>query len=181
MNKTNKKNKELIILLIIFLSIVSLLLLMGSTFSFFKKESTASGQIQLGELDFTITTSKYNKIIMPGDLINLTATISNKVEGKTRLIPFYFRFKLTNDESCEITPNMDNFILGQDDYYYYKYKLTPDSNQTLFSSIKIYENVSSASSINISIIIDAVQSEHEAYQEIFENAPSEWVEFIENN
>lgn len=179
MEKTKKK--EIIILSIILLSTIFLLLILGATFSYFNKNKDISGQIQLGELDFTVNTSAYNNFVMPGDSINLTATISNKVEGKNNLIPFYFRFKLSNNEEYSITLNTDNFVLGQDEYYYYKFKLAPNSSATLFSSIKIDENITSQTSVDVSIIVDAVQSEYGAYLEIFENAPQEWIDFIENN
>ena len=34
---------------------------------------------------------------------------------------------------------------------------------------------------NISITIDAVQSEYDAYKDVFNDAPEEWILFIENN
>lgn len=176
MNKT--KRKELLIILIMITCIAMLLIFLGSTFSFFKNEKTAQGQIQLGELDFTIQTSSNATSIMPGDKVDVLAEISNKVLGKTHLIPFYFRFKLTDSENYEANISANNFILGEDNFYYYKYKLLPDKKVQLFSSIKIKESLISENYIDVAIYVEAVQSEHDAYLEIFDNAPSEWLNFI---
>lgn len=176
-----RKRKELLIILFFLALTTILILLLGTTFSYFKSNRTIQGQIQLGELDFTVETSSSEKTIMPGDTINVTAKILNKVTGKTRLIPFYFRFKITDSENFNANINLNDFILGEDEFYYCKYKILPNANQQLFSTISINKNLTSGSLINVSIYIEAVQSEYQAYIEVFKNAPLEWIEFIENN
>lgn len=178
---TARRKKEIIIIFLIFLSTTFLILLLGSTFSYFKNSKETTGQIQLGELDFTIQTSEVSQFIMPGDSVNLNSTIINKVNGKTRLIPFYFRFKLTDTQNYEININLNDYILGEDNFYYYKYKLQPNSSQQLFSSLNVNKEIQSASSLDVAIYVEAVQSEYQAYLEVFKDAPLEWIEFIENN
>lgn len=158
-----------------------LILLLGSTFSYFKKDSAISGQIQLGELDFIVETASSQETIMPGDTINLTAEILNKVAGKTRLIPFYFRFKLTDSENYAANINSNKYILGEDGFYYYKFKLKPNAKEELFSNLLVGKNITSGKAMDLAIYIDAVQSDYQAYIDVFENAPPEWIEFIENN
>ena len=180
MNNIRKKKKTIILIQILLCATIFLLLL-GITFSYFKKDAKTEGQIQLGELDFTIQTSKISQVIMPGDNIDLNSQIINKVSGKNKLIPFYFRFKLTDDENYEVIVNANDYILGNDNFYYCKQKLLPNASQQLFSSLKISENIQKAISLDVAIYVEAVQSEHQAYLEIFNNAPQEWIDFIENN
>lgn len=175
------KRKETLIILVIITCITMLLILFGSTFSYFKNEKNSQGQIQLGELDFTIQTSSNVTSIMPGDKVDVLAEISNKVTEKSHLIPFYFRFKLTDNENYKADIDTEKFILGEDNFYYYKYKLLPDKKVQLFSNIKIKETLISENYINVAIYVEAVQSEHNAYIEIFENAPLEWLDFIKNS
>lgn len=188
MNNLFSKNRDLIIILFILFLIIFFAILFTETLSFFKSNNEANGIVQLGELDYTINVSNISKnTVMPGDLIELDVNIENKVEGKNNLVPFYFRFKILKGEDdygldfIEIlSPN--NFI-KDDNYCYYKYKLLSGQKATLINSIKIDEKFSNQEidELNLSILIDAVQSEYGAYKEIFPDAPSEWVEFIENN
>lgn len=175
------KQKEFLIMLSISVFVTLLILLISSTFSYFKSNKTILGQIQLGELDFSIETSKINDIIMPGDTIDLTVSVLNKVEGKERLIPFYFRFKTSDNDNYQLNVDLNNFILGEDGFYYCKYKVEPYKSQLLFTNINIDKNVTAEQTIEFGILVEAVQSEYQAYLDIFDSAPPDWIDFIENN
>lgn len=178
----NKKiNTQIYIIFTILIIVVFFMVFFSATLSYFKNQTNAAGQITLGELDFNIIISFPNNSVMPGDTIETNATIENKVKNKTNLIPFYFRFKLDNAEYIQLNINTNNFVLGEDGYYYCKTKVLKNDSKVLFNSFKIDENLQDINSLNFGISVDAVQSEFGAYKDIFPTAPIEWVEFIENN
>lgn len=153
--------------------------------AYFTSTKNLSGDIQLGELDFEILVDSISKTnIMPGDELNVNISVVNKVANKKNLIPFYFRFCfLDNDIKNIINFNCDddNFI-SDNNYYYYKYKVKVNETVNLVNSIKINEFLTQkdAKPLSLEIMVDAVQSEFDAYKEIFSDAPKEWLEFIEN-
>ncbi|MBE5746097.1 MAG: hypothetical protein E7359_02290 [Clostridiales bacterium] len=183
-----KKHKDLVIILSLLVLFVVFAIFVSSTLTFFKNNSSVKGEVQLGELDFTINVTNFtNKNYMPGDEIDINVNIENKVENKEFLIPFYFRFSFIDEFNYLKTflkANLEeNFIYDNKEYYYYKYKVNVNDKVKLINGIRIDKNFTDQTikEIDISVIIDAVQSEYGAYKEIFYDAPTEWIEFIENN
>ena len=103
------------------------------------------------------------------------------------MVPFYFRFKIINgDENYNsnffsLTTSKD--FISDNNFYYYKNKVKFGDKVELIKNLIIDTEFSDQNlkSLNISILVDAVQSEFGGYKEIFYDAPLEWVEFIENN
>lgn len=188
MIKNISKYKDLIIILSILILIIFFIIFFSTTLSYFKKTNEISGQIQLGELDYTINLNSENdKLYLPGDDVNMDLNIENKVDLKTNLIPFYFRFKIikgNEDYNLDFITlhSSEDFILDNN-FYYYKYKLNFGDKATLINKIHIDENFTNQDikEIDLAILVDAVQSEYGAYKEVFDDAPVEWIEFIENN
>jgi len=188
MDKFIKKNKDIIILSIILIILVVFMALTTTTFSYFSKATSAGGQIQLGELDYEIVVNNMPvDKLMPGDDINIDVSVVNAVNGKTNLVPFYFRFKIFNNNenysSQFITlTSGDNFILDNN-YYYYKYKVNSGNSVRLIRNLQIDTALTQedAENIDIEMLVEAVQSEYGAYEEVFDDAPQAWIDFIENN
>lgn len=181
-----KNNKTILIALIAITFFLLEILIVSLAFYSQKKQSY--GEIQLGELDFEIKISLTDDIVcLPGDSVNLSIEIVNKVLNKTNLIPFYFRFKILNgneDFSNEYfsLENAENFVYDGN-YFYYKHKMEKFDTAKLINQIVIptYFNYLDAENFNLQVLVDAVQSEFGAYKEVFPDAPQEWTTFIENN
>lgn len=188
MNKLLKKHKDLIIILVIFVFVLVFMVIISSTFAYFKNDKNVIGEIKLGELDFEILTDATTfKNLLPGDSVNYNVKIENKVANKKNLVPFYFRFKIANNDNEKFL-NLINFNTGinyikKDNFYYYKNKLNVGESVKLVDKIQINTEMTNKdiNAINFIILVEAVQSENGAFKEIFEDAPEEWIEFIENN
>lgn len=188
MYKLLKKHKDLVIILTIFMLILVFMVIISITFAFFKTTKNVSGEISLGELDYTINVNNISQtLLLPGDNIEVNVSIENAVKNKKDLVPFYFRFKIINGEN-DYNLNFinlitgDNYIVGNN-FYYYKYKLNYLESAQILDRITIDENLKKEDiqNLDLSILVDAVQSEYFAYKEVFFDAPIEWLEFIENN
>jgi len=180
MKLLNKSDKQLYILLAILIIVVFFMVILGSTLAYFNKSEKAGGNIQLGELDFNIVWNIPTNIVMPGDEISVNAKLENKVDSKQNLIPFYYRFQIEGSNFITLNYNQDDYIYDGN-FYYYKFKVQPNEETTLFNSFLISKDLRESDMFSMGVIVDAVQSEHGAYEEIFPDAPTQWVEFIENN
>lgn len=188
MNKLLKRNKDLIIISSILIILLVFMVLISSSFAYFLNSKSASGNIELSELDYNINVNNISKVyLLPGDEVEINVSIENFVEGKGELVPFYFRFKILNQD---IAYNLDLIKLSADEnyikdenYYYYKYKLKYKDSAKILDKVVIDSSLTKEDILNldISIFVDAVQSEYGAYSEVFYDAPEEWIEFIENN
>ena len=95
-----KKHKDLVIILIIFFAVLVFMVILSVTFAFFQESKSLSGQITLGELDYTINVNNVSQnLLLPGDNLVVNVNIENSVNGKINLVPFYFRFKILNGEN----------------------------------------------------------------------------------
>ena len=186
MNKLFNKYKDLTFLFTILFLVSITLVVLSFSIAYFSTNKSASGGITLGELDYEIVVNNIeDKILMPGDNIDVDVTIQNSVNGKKNLVPFYFRYKILNKETdCKfIKPAEITDFIYDGDFYYYKYKLEKNKSTNLFKKIIVDENLTQqdANDFDLLIYVDAIQSEYGAYKELFPDAPKEWVEFIENN
>ena len=89
-----KKHYDLTIILSILLVVFIFMVTISYTFAFFFSNKSITGTILLGELDYDVViVNNQNDIIMPGDNVDVNIKIVNAVNGKSNLVPFYFRFK----------------------------------------------------------------------------------------
>ena len=187
MNKLLKKHKDLLIILTIFMLVLVFMVIISATLSFFNTSKKINGEIILGELDYTINVNNISqKLLLPGDDLKVNVNIENKVTNKSNLVSFYFRFKILNGEA-PYNLSLVNLIAGENyitsnNFYYYKYKLNAGESTKILDRITIEETLEeeNVQNLDLSILIDAVQSEHGAYKEVFQDAPQEWIDFIEN-
>ena len=183
-----KENRDLILIVGLVVIVLVCFISFSYTIAFFAKSQSKGGIITLGELDFDIElTSQNSTNILPGDTVNVDIFINNAVENKTGLVPFYFRFKILNNNNDYnffnlVLENDENFV-QKDNFYYYKFKLKPNDKVKVLDAIVIDTSLTQENyeDINLKILVDAVQSEFGAYKEIFPDAPKEWLNFIENS
>ena len=163
-----KENKDLIIILAIITIVIIFMFTISFTLSFFKKQIDSSGEITLGELDYNILINyDTSNEIMPGDDVELSIKVENKVKNKPSLITLL---------------NSDDYIYDGN-FWYYKHKVLKNETANLLKSIHIDEELTQNESeyFDLQVLVEAVQSEHGAYKEVFEDAPEEWKRFVENN
>lgn len=183
-----KKHYDLTIILSILLVVFIFMVTISYTFAFFFSNKSITGTIILGELDYDVViVNNQNDNIMPGDNVDVNIKIVNAVNGKSNLVPFYFRFKFLcgdniYDKELIHFIHSNNYICD-DEYCYYKYKVETGETVNILDYIMIDSALTQNESehFNISITIDAVQSEYDAYKDVFNDAPEEWILFIENN
>lgn len=180
-------NKEHDLTMVVAIIAVAFFLIEILTLSiaYFDANKQAGGDIVLGDLDFTINVDYQGEnYIFPGDNVDIDISVSNYSDNKKNLVPFYFRFKMLEEQGfCNIIlDNEDNFVIGGD-YYYYKYKVEFNKTVKLIKGIYIPTNLTQKQSedFDLQIVVEAVQSEFGAYKDEFPDAPIEWVTFIENN
>lgn len=182
----NKNSEYILFITIILIVIFSILMLLVSV-AYYQTKKQTEGEIFLGELDFNINVSSNQvDLVMPGDEVPMSIVVENKVENKTNLVPFYFRFKVLdgqNDYDKKFLKFNQNDYIFKDSFYYYKHKVNAGQSAKLISSIIVPSSLSQNQSelFDLQVFVEAVQSEFGAYKDIFYDAPSEWVEFIENN
>lgn len=186
MNKVLKKHKDLIIIMLFLSIVVVFMVLISLTYSFFAVKNTVKGEIVLGELDFQIiSNTSIKEKIMPGDTVKIDLILYNNFPQKNNLIPFYFRFKLLTgdfDRNLIKTSFVENDYIQDNDYYYFKGKVNVNDSVNLIDSLTFDGKMSQidAKIFDLQVQVEAVQSEYDAYKEIFYDAPTEWVELIEN-
>lgn len=185
-NIVNKKDSKTI-MIVVLASLIFFIEIITLSVAYFDQSKKAGGEIRLGELDFNILTEISNSNeILPGDDVEMKISVQNYAQNKQNLVPFYFRFKiLNNDEEYDkdlITFFDENDFIYSNGYYYFKQKLEFNKICKLTKSIKISPELSQKQSeeFDLKILVDAVQSEYGAYKDVFFDAPQEWISIIEN-
>lgn len=118
---------------------------------------------KMGDSDFP----QEGVYVMPGSVISKKVSVIN-----TGNHPFWLRVKITNfidDEALspdivELDFNLDDWINGEDGFYYYKDEVKPGAEtEKLFSQVKIAGNVDNAylnKTVHLNVLAYAVQSEN---------------------
>ena len=191
-NKNNTKNAFFLLIFFIFLSFFLLIL---TTLAFFSSTNSASGSITLGELDFIIYENQLqqNSVLPNGSLGKTVSIINSRNASGTNyqnLCPFLFRFDFdvfVNDEIDEdlkeriiLVQNANQYVFDSN-YYYFLNVLNQNQTVNLCNAINFDSSIGNeyqGKDINIVFYVDAIQSENGAYQEVWLDAPDEWVEQI---
>ncbi len=134
------KKNFLIVFIICLFAIIEVYL--SVSIAYFAHTKNASGNIKLGELDFSVKTNfEENMYALPNSVILTELILENKKENGEyeNLIDFYFRFKI--EGICNQNYVLINPILLQNSWYfdgeYYYYKNIVGRNQ----KVSICDNV----------------------------------------
>ena len=195
--KTKKREKTILTVLVTMFCITILMLIVATT-AYFSHSGQASGQITLGELDFCIFENDQSFLnVVPSQSIQKVVIISNSRDSNgqntSNLCPILFKFSVgcyvddTYDSSLSqlIVPQFANnerytFYSGE---YYYNGVLSPGQNVNLCDTLNFLEDIGDqyqSSSVEIVFSIDAIQAENNAYTELWQDAPQNWVQVIQN-
>lgn len=186
-------SKDLIILLSIILLVIfsNLVIISFAYLSNFKK---IQGTITLGEIDFSIEeAAKTNILVTPNNLIDKVVYVGNfrnlNPKDFNGLTSFFFRFNIKVLLEDTISEELTNsiFIFSDADFYndnnYYYYIGSLDAGQTVNLCNKILfnnliDNKYQQKQIKLQFTVDAVQSQYDAYKEVWQDYPPEWEQKI---
>ena len=175
-------------LAIVALSILlGLSVVFGVTMAFFSASAGANGKITLGDPvninitqgGATVTTLTFDGSAMPGTVYSQPIAVSMPANTSDAVI----RGKLTITNSDEAATNVTaitnaNWILGEDEYYYFNGKLSAGQSQEFVSSItvpKTLTNTDANKTFALSVQIEAIQFANGAASEVWTTAPSSWI------
>ena len=181
-----------IVLLALLLFLFSSLVL--ST-AFFSNTNNITGTIKLAELDFCITENGVSSNnVLPSQTIQKVISVSNSRDASKNdydgLCPIFFRFRFSVFCGNILDENLKNSILlnynennftFDGDMFYFNNVLNPGEISNLCTGITFssdIENYYQNKNIQIEFEVDAIQSQFGAYQEIWTDAPNEWVQII---
>lgn len=175
-----------------------LLLILALTTAYFSNQKSSSGQITLGELDFTIYENQNTfENVMPSQNIAKTVSIVNARNSSgtnyQNLCPIFFKFYVVVYVDNEIDTNLTNLIkpsfnsvqtyTQSGEEFYYNNVLYSGQAVNLCDGIKfsqLIDNKYQDKTINFEFCVSAIQSQNNAYLELWPEAPADWVQKIEN-
>lgn len=184
MNEKTAKNVIFILTILIF----SLMILFSiyPSLSYFVEKNRVEGTIVVGEANFEFVNDlplfldlknfKGGKIQQDVSVVNARDKLANDT---TNLVDCYLRFKIVSSPSVTATVDMSKFT-KKDDYYYFNEIFLVGQSQQLISEF----NVSNATEneylngIDVVIDVDVMQATKELIEEIFSNAPQEWIDLL---
>lgn len=198
----NKKTYSLSIFSYIAVSVTVFFVLFGTLLlssAYFSSNQIVTGTIRVGQLDFqilnnleTIDTSEEN-LFMPDEVINNSITILNArdeigvdIDGLT---PIFLRIKpeftLNGINSLQFLHieinNPSNWIEGSDNFLYYTNKLNAGESivfNDYFILSYLIDNIFQDATAYLGLVVEAVQANNLAYEEVFSTAPQEWKSIV---
>ena len=187
------KRKDLVIFacILVLAIIVNLFIL---SFAYLSQNKTATGTITLGEVDFSIAeTQQTNLKVLPSVTIPKTVYIGNYRDSNPsdyrRLASIFFRFKidvlLDNNINTELTNSIslssDAKFYYDNKYFYYCAALNAGEKINLCENLtfaNFIDNKYQQKQIQLQFSVDAIQSQHDAYKEVWPDYPPEWEQMI---
>ena len=160
------------------------------SFAYFSQKNSALGTIKLGELDFSLgEDGQQNLQVLPNTSINKTIFVGNFRDNDSKdykdLTTFFFRFKyialIDDKEDKNLTQNILLNATGEyicdDEFYYYCDKVSAGERVNLCDNISfnsLIDNEYQQKQVKLQIYVDAVQSQNDAYKEVWQGYPPEW-------
>lgn len=196
MKKTekSKSNRSDLVIFAIILATVFLFNFIIISFAFFSNKQILSGNITLGEIDFSIVESGDDSVLaLPSHTIQKSIVVgnyrnSNKLDY-SGLGGFFLRFsvKMLVDNVASDTLLQNTSFLGQQNfvrykqYYYFCGELKAGQEVQLFDKIEFSNKVDNKfqqKKVVVDLCIEAIQSQNNAYLELWPDFPPEWQQQI---
>ena len=186
-NRTKKRKSSASTLAIIALSVLlGLSVLFGVTAAFFSANTSAAGNITLGnpvninitQGGTTVSTLIFDGTAMPGTVYSQPIAVAMPANTSDAVI----RGKLTITNSDSAATNVtavtaNGWTAGEDDYYYYNGKLSAGDSQAFVTSITVPKTLTNADAnktFALSVQIEAIQFANGAASEVWTTVPSTW-------
>lgn len=193
-----KSQKNMVLWLIFALVFVIMLIVIIITTAYFSNQNNVTGSIKLKELDFSIyEDNKSFDDILPSQTINKELTIVNARDAKGKdinnLCSIFFRYTISvfidGKENQELSNkvylgfNYSQNYTFNNGVYYYNSVLQPSQKINLCDTLTFSSEIGNdLQNKYFSVIfnVEAIQAENDAYKELWLDAPSTWLQIIEN-
>lgn len=185
--KKKKRKSGSSTLAIVALSILlGLSVIFGVTAAFFGSTATATGDITLGDPvninitqgGTTVTTFTFDGTAMPGSVYSQPIAVAMPANTSDAVVRG--KLTITNTESAATnvtaTTNAD-WVLGEDNYYYYNGVLSAGDSQEFVSSITVPKSLTNADAnktFTVAVQVEAIQFANGAASEVWTTAPATW-------
>lgn len=181
--KKGKGSKAAIVTLSILLGFS---IILGVTAAFFSANATAGGSITLGDPvnisitqgGATVSTLTFTGNALPGTVYDQAIGITIPTASSDCVV----RGKLSITNSDAASVNVEavttaNWQKGDDEYYYYKGKLTAGDSVDFVTSITVPKSLTNADAnktFALSVQMESIQYANGAASEVWTTAPTEW-------
>jgi len=185
--RKNRKSASKTVAIVTLSILLGLSLVFGVTAAFFAANANATGQITLGNpvnIEITqggakVTTLEFTGDAMPGTEYDQAIAVS--VPADTSDAVLRGKLTITNTDGAALavqaTTN-ENWVKGEDDYYYYKGKATAGDSINFVNKITVPKELTNADAkktFALAIQIEAIQFANGAASEVWTTAPSDWI------
>lgn len=188
----NTKTRRRVSTSTIAIIVLSILLIasiaIGVTIAYFTSSATVAGDITLGDpVTISITqggasasTLTFAGDALPGTVYDQAIGVSAPAEMTEALM----RAKLTITNTDGATSNVDatttdDWVEGDDDYYYYNGTVSANDNIDFITNITIPTSLTNADAnktYSIEVIVETIQQANNAANAVWTTAPSEWLQ-----
>ncbi len=184
--KKQRKSSSTTLAIVALSILLGLSLIFGVTAAFFSATKTATGTITLGDpVDLTITQGgtsvaalTFDGTAMPGTVYSQPIAVSMPTNTSDAVVRGKLTLINTDTASSNVTAVTNaNWVLGEDDYYYYNGKMSAGQSQEFVTSItvpKTLTNLDANKTYTITVQIEAIQFANGAAAEVWTTAPSTW-------
>lgn len=193
-----KKNSRLVAILTFFGIFLCFFLIFSTSFAYFFQNRSATGNIQLSDIDFCVGVSDaQDQIVLPGSETKQEIFVANSRDaGLTdydKLCDILFRFSIDVAVDGQIDYGLEqkvNFSIDSTKFFrdggifYSLYNLPAGKAITIFDKVKFDETIQNqyqSKNVQFVISVEAIQTANQAYKELWQDAPSEWKTQIANN
>lgn len=183
-----RKNRAASTVAIVTLSILlGLSLILGLTAAFFSANRTATGDITLGDpVNINITqggasveTLTFSGAAMPGTTYTQAIGVSVPTNTSQAVLRCKLTLSNTGNASATITATTsDQWVLGDDEYYYYNGSVNAGDSVDFCSAItvpKTLTNLDANKVYTVTFQVEAIQYANGAASEVWTTAPEEWI------
>lgn len=188
----NTKTRRRVSTSTIAIIVLSILLIasiaIGVTIAYFTSSATVAGDITLGDpVTISITqggasasTLTFAGDALPGTVYDQAIGVSAPAEMTEALM----RAKLTITNTDGATSNVDatttdDWVEGDDDYYYYNGTVSANDSIDFITNITIPTSLTNADAnktYSIEVIVETIQQANNAANAVWTTAPSEWLQ-----
>ena len=185
-NKKKRKSNGATLAIVALSVLLGLSVIFGITAAFFSATATATGTITLGDPvnititqgGTTVTTLTFDNTAMPGSVYSQPIAVSMPANTSDAVIRGRLTITNTDTASSNVTAiTNENWVAGEDNYYYYNGKLSAGDSQEFVTSITIPKTLTNADANKtflVSVQIEAIQFANGAASEVWTTAPSTW-------
>lgn len=186
--KIKKKRNSGSTIAIVALSILlGLSVIFGVTAAFFSANSSANGNITLGDpvnIDITqggasVTALTFSGTAMPGTVYDQVIGISIPTKASDCVVRGKLTIANNDGSSVNVEAATDtNWVKGEDDYYYYNGVLKATNTAGFVNKITVPKTLTNADANKtyaITVAVEAIQFANGAASEVWTTAPADWI------